>query len=152
MTDKNKKKLDYNLKVREALEIKKENCGPGRGMNEDWGSYVKTDSWNPVFNTMDWAAGSARGRGPSPSWAFWSFDQSSCLSIQSSIISLSPLNSSPLSLSLILPLMMMPKVVLENLGKIVRFCYSALYSPSWNYKSFSVLYYRCLRWRSVTCH
>ena len=30
----------------------------------------------------------------------------------------------------ILPLMMMPKVVFKNLGKIVRFCYSALYSPS----------------------
>ena len=53
MTGKNKKKLDYDLKVGEALEIKKQNCGPGRGMNEDWGSYVKTDSWNPVFNTMD---------------------------------------------------------------------------------------------------
>ena len=39
-----------------------------------------------------------------------------------------PFFSNPLSL--ILPLMMMPKVVLENLGKIVRFCYSALYSPS----------------------
>jgi len=26
--------------------------------------------------------------------------------------------------------MMMPKVVIENLGKIVRFCFSALYSPS----------------------
>ena len=53
MNDKNKRKLDYNLKVGEALEIKKENCGPGKGMNEDWGSYVKTDTWNPVFNTMD---------------------------------------------------------------------------------------------------
>ena len=53
MTGKNKRKLDYDLKVWEALEIKKANCGPGRGMNEDWGSYVKTDAWNPVFNTMD---------------------------------------------------------------------------------------------------
>ena len=50
----------------------------------------------------------------------------SLLSLQSPIVSLSPLNSSPLSLSLILPLMMMPKEVFENLGKIVRFCYSAL--------------------------
>ena len=53
MTGKNKKKLDYDQRVWEALEIKKENCGPGKGMNEDWGSYVKTDAWNPVFNTMD---------------------------------------------------------------------------------------------------
>ena len=73
----------------------------------------------------------------------------SLLSLQSPIVSLYPLNSSSLSLSLILPLMMMPKVVFENLGKIVRFCSSALYSPSWKYKSFSVLYYRCLRWRFV---
>ena len=50
----------------------------------------------------------------------------------------------------ILPLVMMPKVVFENLGKIVCFCYSALYSPSWNYKPFSVLYYWCLRWWFVT--
>ena len=53
MTGKNKRKLDYDQRVWEALEIKKENCGPGKGMNEDWGSYVKTDAWNPVFNTMD---------------------------------------------------------------------------------------------------
>ena len=53
MSGKNKKKLNYDLKVAEALEIKKANCGPGRGLNEDWGAYVKTDAWNPVFNTMD---------------------------------------------------------------------------------------------------
>ena len=53
MTGKNKRKLDYDLKVGEALEIKKANCGPGKGMNEDWGSHVKTDAWNPIFNTMD---------------------------------------------------------------------------------------------------
>ena len=53
MTGKNKRKLDYDQRVWEAFEIKKENCGPGKGMNEDWGSYVKTDAWNPVFNTMD---------------------------------------------------------------------------------------------------
>ena len=53
MSGKNKKKLNYDLKVAEALEIKKANCGPGRGLNKDWGAYVKTDAWNPVFNTMD---------------------------------------------------------------------------------------------------
>ena len=49
MTGRSKRKL----KVWEDREIKKANCGPGRGMNEDWGSYVKADAWNPVFNTMD---------------------------------------------------------------------------------------------------
>ena len=53
MAGKNKKKLNYDLKVREAFEIKKANCGPGKGLNEDWGAYIKTDAWNPVFNTMD---------------------------------------------------------------------------------------------------
>ena len=52
MTNKNKKKLAYDLKVREALEIRRHNCGPGRGLNEDMGAYVKTSLWNPVFHHM----------------------------------------------------------------------------------------------------
>ena len=52
MTNKNKKQLAYQLKVREALEIKRRNSGPGQGLNEDYGSYVKTHAWNPVFNQM----------------------------------------------------------------------------------------------------
>ena len=72
MSGKNKKKLDYDLKVGEALEIKKANCGPGKGMNEDWGSYVKTDAWNPVFNTMDWQLTLYAGRGAQPFLGFWS--------------------------------------------------------------------------------
>ena len=52
MTDKNKKRLTYNLKVREALEIRRHNSGPGQGLNEDFGAYVKTSAWNPVFNQM----------------------------------------------------------------------------------------------------
>ena len=51
--NKNKKKLTYDLKVREALEIKRQNCGPGKGLNEDFGAYVKTSQWNPVFHQMD---------------------------------------------------------------------------------------------------
>ena len=39
--------------VREALEIKRRNTGPNNGLNEDWGAYVKTQMWNPVFNTMN---------------------------------------------------------------------------------------------------
>ena len=34
MAGKNKNKLGYELKIREALEIK-HNCGPGKGLNED---------------------------------------------------------------------------------------------------------------------
>ena len=53
LNNKNKKKLTYDLKVREALEIKRHNCGPGKGLNEDFGAYVKTTQWNPVFHQMD---------------------------------------------------------------------------------------------------
>ena len=53
MSGKNKKSLAYNLKVREALEIKRQNSGPGQGLNEDFGAYVKTTQWNPVFHSMD---------------------------------------------------------------------------------------------------
>ena len=53
MSNKNKKKLTFDLKVREALEIRRRNCGPGNGLNEDLGAYVKTTMWNPVFHQMD---------------------------------------------------------------------------------------------------
>ena len=53
MTNKNKKRLTYDLKVREALEIRRNNCGPGAGLNEDYGAYVRTTQWNPVFHQMD---------------------------------------------------------------------------------------------------
>ena len=53
MQGKNKKSLAYNLKVREALEIRRHNSGPGKGLNEDMGAYVKTDMWDPVLHTMD---------------------------------------------------------------------------------------------------
>ena len=49
MANKNKK-LNCDLKVREAFEIKKANCGPGKGLNEDMGAYIKTDIWDPVLN------------------------------------------------------------------------------------------------------
>ena len=52
MSGKNKKSLAYSLKIREALEIKRQNCGPGQGLNEDFGAYVKTAQWNPVFHGM----------------------------------------------------------------------------------------------------
>ena len=51
-TNKNKKKLIYDLKVREALEIRHHNSGPGSGVNEVFGAYVKTTIWDPVFHKM----------------------------------------------------------------------------------------------------
>ena len=53
MSNKNKKKLNFDLKVREALEIKHHDAGPGHGLNEDYGAYVKTYAWNTVFHHMD---------------------------------------------------------------------------------------------------
>ena len=45
---------------------------PWEGMNEDWGSYVKTDAWNAVFNTMDWQLVLHRGGGAQPFLGYWS--------------------------------------------------------------------------------
>ena len=53
MQGKKKKSLAYNLKIREALEIRRNDCGPGKGLNEDMGAYVKTDLWDPVLRTLD---------------------------------------------------------------------------------------------------
>ena len=50
--NKNKLKLKYDLRVKEALFIQRHKSGPGKGMNEDYGSYVKTQAWTPVFNRM----------------------------------------------------------------------------------------------------
>ena len=64
MTNKNKRKLTYDLKIREALEIRRHNCGPGRGLNEDLGAYVKTHMWNPVFHRMRSDEGGGEGSNP----------------------------------------------------------------------------------------
>ena len=53
MQDKKKGRLAYNLKVREAFEIRRHNSGPGKGLNEDNGAYLRTDIWDPVLNTLD---------------------------------------------------------------------------------------------------
>ena len=42
----------YDLRIMEALNIRRFNSGPGKGMNEDMGSYVTTNQWQPVFNRM----------------------------------------------------------------------------------------------------
>jgi hypothetical protein len=49
---KDKGKLKHDLKVQKALFIQQFNGGPNRGLNEDWGSYVKTKAWTPAFNKM----------------------------------------------------------------------------------------------------
>ena len=53
MHHKNKKVLDFDLQIREALEIMRHDCGPCKGLNEDNGNYVKTDIWRPVFETIN---------------------------------------------------------------------------------------------------
>ena len=52
MQGKRRQKLAYDLRVREAIEIRKHNCGPGRGLNEDMGAFVKTDIWDPVLRII----------------------------------------------------------------------------------------------------
>ena len=53
MQGKKKRKLAYDTKIREALEIRRHGCGPGKGLNEDMGAHVKTDIWDPALATVD---------------------------------------------------------------------------------------------------
>ena len=53
MQDKKKNRLDYNLRMREAFEIRRLDSGPGKGLNEDNGAYLKTDMWDPVLKSLD---------------------------------------------------------------------------------------------------
>ena len=52
MQGKNKRLLTYDMRIREALEIRRHNSGPGKGLNEDMGAYVKTDIWDPVLRAI----------------------------------------------------------------------------------------------------
>jgi hypothetical protein len=52
LNHKDKTRLKYDLRIRESLEIRRHECGPERGLNEDWGSYVKSQAWTPVFNQL----------------------------------------------------------------------------------------------------
>ena len=51
MQDKKKRRLTYNLRMREAFEIRRHDSGPGKGLNEDNGAYLKTDIWDPVLRS-----------------------------------------------------------------------------------------------------
>ena len=50
--DERQKNPKFDLRVREALYIRRFQCGPGKGMNQDYGSYVTNNQWQPVFNRM----------------------------------------------------------------------------------------------------
>ena len=52
MQNKNKRKLGYDLRVREAMEIRRHKSGPGSGLNEDTGAYIKTEMWDPVLSSI----------------------------------------------------------------------------------------------------
>ena len=49
---KTKSGVKYDLRIKEALYIRKFDCGPNKGMNEDMGSYISTTQWAPVLNGM----------------------------------------------------------------------------------------------------
>mgnify|MGYP001794005425 CR=1 FL=1 len=42
----------YDMRIKEALYIRRFNTGPWKGMNKDMGSYVTTSQWATVFNGM----------------------------------------------------------------------------------------------------
>ena len=50
MQGKKKRRLAYDIKIREALEFRHHSSGPGKGLNEDIGAYIRTDIWDPVLN------------------------------------------------------------------------------------------------------
>ena len=52
MQGKQKRSLGYDLRIREAMEIRQHNSGPGKGLNEDMEAYVKTDMWDPVLGDI----------------------------------------------------------------------------------------------------
>ena len=52
MQDKKRRWLAYNMRMREAFEIRSHDSGPGRGLNEDNGAYLKTDIWDPVLRSL----------------------------------------------------------------------------------------------------
>ena len=47
----------FDLRVSEALCIRQLNCGPGKGLKKDFGSYLTTTQWEPVFNKMRQSGG-----------------------------------------------------------------------------------------------
>ena len=52
MQSKHKQKPGYDLRVCEAMEIRRHGSGPGKGLNEDMGAYIKTDMWDPILASV----------------------------------------------------------------------------------------------------
>ena len=52
MQGKQKRRLGYNIKI--EMEIRRHNIGPGKGLNEDMGSYIQTGIWDPVLGSIIW--------------------------------------------------------------------------------------------------
>ena len=50
--NKNKRALQKDLFVRESLEIRHNESGPGKGLNDDYSSYVKTNAWAPLLKKI----------------------------------------------------------------------------------------------------
>ena len=42
----------YPIKIWEVLEIRWHDCGPGKGLNQDKGCFIRTDIWDPVLSSM----------------------------------------------------------------------------------------------------
>ena len=60
LNGKNKRALQYNLRLRESIHIQNEDTGPGRGLNEDWGGHLHTRAWLPALRKIDlglWGSG-----------------------------------------------------------------------------------------------
>ena len=41
------------MRIREAIEVRRNKSGPGKDLNEDMGAYVKTDIWDTVLNAKE---------------------------------------------------------------------------------------------------
>ena len=63
MTGKNKTALYYDIRLCESLWIAKEKCGPGHGLNEDWGGHLRTRAWLPLFEKVVECSVYVQGRG-----------------------------------------------------------------------------------------
>jgi hypothetical protein len=48
----NKSTLQRQLQIREALEIKRQAAEANKGLNKDFGSYVRTNAWDPLLKKI----------------------------------------------------------------------------------------------------
>ena len=135
------------MRMREAFEIRCHDTGPGKGLNEDNGAYLKTDIWDPVLKALQWCSWYVVGwgGGAHPSWVLF------CPILGFSL--LYPLCVSVLSLFLILlPLMMTYRVMSKILvkKKLCVFIYSTWHSILHIENKLVLIHvnYLCLKWHS----